>query len=139
MWQGSRTKHNAPLQKGWEALSLKTISSRRFNRFLPAGNRLGTVIGEEVEWFADDPENAIGTIAFNTDARGWNYAILKRDWKGDFQVCDLKRRFQSLQATRADFLLTMRTGKAPRTSLQCRLGNASRPREECAAMPWRSE
>jgi hypothetical protein len=139
-WQVSRTKHNAPLQKGPDALSLKTISSRQFNRFLPAGNHLGTVIGEEVEWFADDPENAIGTIAFNTDARGWNYAILKRDWKGDFQVCDLKRRFQSLQTTRADFLLTMRTGReANGRSLQCRLGNAGHTREDCAAMPWGSE
>jgi len=71
----------------------------------------------------------------STLMRGLELRHLEADWKGDFQVCDLKRRFQSLQATRADFLLTMRTGKAPRTSLPMPLcGNASRPREEYAAM-----
>jgi len=104
-------KTQRPVAERQEALSLKKIGSRRFHRFLPAGNHLGTVIGEEVEWFADGPENAIGTIAFNTNARGWNYAILRRDWKGDFQVCDLKVRFQSFPATRADLLLAMRTGR----------------------------
>ena len=72
---------------------------------------MGTVIGKEVEWFADAPENEIGTIAFNTTDRGWNYAILRRDWKGDFQVCDLKAKFQNLPAARADFLLAMGTAK----------------------------
>jgi len=116
-------------------VSLKTISSLRFNRFLPAGNRLGTATGEEVEWFADDPENAIGTIAFNADAQGWNYAILERDWKGDFQVCWLKAGFQNFPAARADFLLTMRTGR--KMIGQACLGNAGQ--EDCVATLRRSE
>jgi len=94
-----------------KTLSLKNISNCQFNQFLPAGNQLGTVIGKEIEWFADDPENEIGTIAFNTSDRGWNYAILRRDWKGDFQVYDLKAKFQSFPEARADFLLAMRAAK----------------------------
>lgn len=97
--------------RGEETLSLKNINSWQFNRFLPPRNHLGTVIGEEVEWFADGPENSIGTIAFNTKDGGWNYAILRRDWKGDFQVCDLNAKFQSFPAARVDFLLAMRTAK----------------------------
>ena len=93
--------------RGEETLSLKNISSWQFNRFLPARNHLRTVIGEEVEWFADGPENSIGTIAFNTKDRGWNYAVLRRDWKGDFQVCDLVANLYSLEAARADFRRAM--------------------------------
>lgn len=92
-------------------MSVKSISSRKFNRFLPAHNHLGTVIGKEVEWFADDPENSIGTIASSTKERGWNYAILRRDWMGEFQVCDLKANFRNFPAARVDFLLAMRTAQ----------------------------
>ena len=88
-------------------MSVRSISSRKFNRFLPAHNHLGTAIGEGVEWFADDRENSIGTIAFSTEERGWNYAILKRDWMGDFQVGELKANFQNARVARIDFLRAM--------------------------------
>jgi len=141
-WHGKAAGRNTTRhrKKGPEVLSLKTISSRRFNRFLPAGNHLGTAIGEEVEWFVDDPENAIGTIAFDTDARGWNYAILRRDWKGDFQVCDLRAGFHNFAVTRADFLLTMTNGKtANATSFQPHPGDTVRAGEQHADMLRRSE
>ncbi|HVM61629.1 MAG TPA: hypothetical protein VMV72_12270 [Verrucomicrobiae bacterium] len=118
-------------------LSLKTISGRRFNRFLPAGNHLRAVIGEELEWFADAPENAIGTIAFNADAASWNYAILERDWKGEFQVCELQDGFQSFPAARAGFLLMMSAGR--KAIGQSCPGNTSRDRQDCVAMLQRSE
>jgi hypothetical protein len=76
-------------------VSVKSISSWKFNRFLPPRNDLRTSIGKETEWYADDPENSIGTIAFSKEERGWNYAILSRDWMGDFQVCNLKANFKS--------------------------------------------
>ena len=88
-------------------MSVKSISSSKFNRFLPAHNNLRTVIGEEVEWYADDPENSIGTIAFSKEKGGWNYAILKRDWTGDFQVCELKTDFPNLRAASVDCIQAM--------------------------------
>src|SRR5580704_5975868 len=94
-----------------EAMSVKSISSWKFNRFLPAHNNLRTAIGKEVEWFADDPENSIGTIAFSKEEGSWNYAILRRDWMGDFQVCKQKANFRSLRATRIDCVLAMKAAE----------------------------
>ena len=92
-------------------MSVKSISSWKFNRFLPTSNHLRTVIGKEVKWYADDPENSIGTIAFSKEERGWNYAILSRDWMGDFQVCNLKANFKSSQAARVDCVLAMKAAE----------------------------
>ena len=89
-------------------MSVKSISSWKFNRFLPTRNHLKTVIGKEVEWYADDPENNIGTIAFSKEERGWNYAILKRDWMGDFRVCNLKTNFRNSRTASVDCVLAMR-------------------------------
>ena len=88
-------------------MSVRSISGSKFNRFLPAHNNLRTVIGEEVKWYADDPENSIGTIAFSKEKRGWNYAILKRDWMGDFQVCNLKTNLLNFRAASVDCVLAM--------------------------------
>lgn len=88
-------------------MSVKCISRCQFNRFLPTRNQLGTVIGKEVEWYADDPENSIGTIAFSNEERGWNYAILTRDWMGDFQVCNLKANLGNFRAACVDCVLAM--------------------------------
>jgi hypothetical protein len=94
-----------------ETVSVKSISSWKFNRFLPPCNDLRTSIGKETEWYADDPENSIGTIAFSKEERGWNYAILSRDWMGDFQVCNLKANFKSSRAARVDCVLAMKAAE----------------------------
>ena len=92
-------------------MPVKSISSWKFNRFLPTRNDLRTVIGKEVEWYADDPENSIGTIAFSKKERGWNYAILRRDWMGDFQVCNLKTNFPNVRAASVDCVVTMKAAE----------------------------
>ena len=88
-------------------MRIKSISRWKFNRFLRFHAILEAGIGEEVQWFGDDAENMIGTIAFSKGERGWNYAILKRDWMGNFQVCDLGANLYSLEAARIDFLVAM--------------------------------
>jgi hypothetical protein len=94
-----------------EIVSVRSISSWKFNRFLPTRNHLRTVIGKEVEWYADDPENSIGTIAFSPKERGWNYALLRRDWMGDFQVCNLKANFRNSRTASVDCVLAMKTAE----------------------------
>jgi hypothetical protein len=89
------------------SVRIKSISRWKFNRFLRFHVILETAIGEEVQWFGDDAENIIGTIAFSKGERGWNYAILKRDWAGNFQVCNLTANLYSLPAARIDFLVAM--------------------------------
>ena len=92
-------------------MSVKSISSWKFNRFLPTRNDLRTAIGKEVEWFADDPENSIGTIAFSKKKTGWNYAILRRDWMGDFQVCNQKANLPNFRAASVDCVVTMKAAE----------------------------
>ena len=94
-----------------ETVSVKSISSWKFNRFLPTSNHLRTVIGKEVKWYADDPENSIGTIAFSKEKRGWNYAIMRRDWMGDFQVCNQKANFPNVRAASVDCVLAMKAAE----------------------------
>ena len=61
---------------------------------------------EQVEWFANTVGNIIGTIAGKTD-KGWNYAVLKGDRRGDFRVCNLGGDSFSFTAARAGFLLDL--------------------------------
>jgi hypothetical protein len=88
-------------------VQIKNLSRWKFQRFLRFHAILETAIGKEVEWFSDAVENTIGTIAFSQGERGWNYAVLRRDWTGDFQVCDLGANLYSLEAARVDFRRAM--------------------------------
>lgn len=88
-------------------MQIKNICRPEFEQFLQFHAILETAMGDEVEWFSDTMENTIGTIAFCQGERGWNYAVLKRDWAGDFQVCNLGTNRYSLEAARVDFRRAM--------------------------------
>jgi len=88
-------------------VQIKNICRVEFEQFLRFHTILELAIGREVEWFSDTVENTIGTIAFCQGQRGWNYAVLKRDWTGDFQVRDLGANLFSLEAARVDFRRAM--------------------------------
>jgi hypothetical protein len=96
---------------------IKYICRPKFERFLRFHAILETAIGKEVELFSDAVENTIGTIAYSQDERGWNYAILKRDWAGDFQVCDLGANLYSLEAARVDSRLAMAAAESAEHSI----------------------
>jgi hypothetical protein len=97
-------------------VTIKSISRWRFERFLRFHAILETALGEEIEWFGDAVENTIGTIAYSQDERGWNYAVLKRDWTGAFQVCHLESNLYNLEAARVGFRQAMATAKNPECS-----------------------
>lgn len=61
---------------------------------------------EQVEWFANTVGNIIGAIAGKTD-KGWNYAVLKGDRKGNYRVCNLGGDSFSFETARSRFLLDM--------------------------------
>jgi len=88
-------------------VQIKSIGRPEFDRLLPLHALLETSIGEEVDWFRDAVENTIGTLAFSPGNSGWSYAVLRRDWAGGFQVCDLRTNLCSLDAARIDFRLAM--------------------------------
>ena len=86
---------------------IKNICRLKFEQFLQFHVILELAMSREVEWFSDAMENTMGTIAFCQGERGWNYAVLRRDWTGDFQVCDLGGNLYSLDAARVDFRRAM--------------------------------
>ena len=88
-------------------MPIKNIRRLEFEQFLRFHVILELAMGQEVEWFSEAAENTIGTIAYCQGERGWNYAVLRRDWKGAFQVCDLGANLYSLEAARIDFRRAM--------------------------------
>ncbi len=88
-------------------VKIKNICRLEFERFLRFHTILELAMGREVEWFSDAVENTIGTIACSHGQQGWNYAVLRRDWTGDFRVRDLGANLYSLEAARVDFRRAM--------------------------------
>jgi hypothetical protein len=103
--QGSRTKQRPSLREVFMVIS--NISKLKFDRLFPLHGLLETLIGKEVEWFADEASNTIGTIAGAKADKGWNFAILRRDRLGNFQMCNLRRDLYNLHTAAIDFLRSM--------------------------------
>jgi hypothetical protein len=61
----------------------------------------------QVEWFANKMGTTIGTLATGKADEGWNYAVLKRDEAGNFQVYKLGADAYSLDDARSEFMLDM--------------------------------
>jgi hypothetical protein len=95
------------VQKNRNAMGIRTIPHSEFDRLLPHHFTLESLVGEEVEWFSNQSGNMVGTIAKGEGGAGWNYAILKRDTKGDLHVRKVMNNFLSLNAARVDLLLSM--------------------------------
>ena len=68
-------------------------------------------MGEQVEWFANKARNLIGTIALTAMGRSWNFAILKRNRQGNFQVCDVGQNFFNLSQIMVQFRYAMVAAK----------------------------
>jgi hypothetical protein len=84
----------------------ESIRREEFEKFLPPPLVLNTLTVEQVEWFANQVGNIIGTIAGKTD-KGWSYAVLKGDRRGNFRVCNLGGDSYSFEVARSRFLLDM--------------------------------
>ncbi len=72
---------------------IKSTGQQAFHQLLPADTIPEMAVGEEVEWFTDVMESIIGTIGLGGKNMGWNYALLKPDTRGDFQVSETQRNF----------------------------------------------
>ena len=87
-------------------MPFESISREQFDAFLPPNLVLERLMVEQVEWFANQLRNIIGTIAGKADD-GWSYAVLKGDRKGNYRVCTLGGDTFSLRAARSRFLRDM--------------------------------
>jgi hypothetical protein len=86
---------------------ISNIRKLKFDQLLPLHGLLETVLGKEVEWFADEASNTIGTIAGAKADKGWNFAILRRDPTGNFRMCSLRRNLYTLHTATIDLLRSM--------------------------------
>ena len=88
-------------------MSIQTIPRPEFDRRLPLNPALENMMVEQVEWFSSKSGHLLGAIAKGRGFSDWNYAILKRDRKGDFRVRKVMGNFFNLRAARIDLLLSM--------------------------------
>jgi hypothetical protein len=89
------------------SVSFDSIRQEKFERFLPPHLGLESLMEWQVEWFANKTGTTIGTLAVAKGDGGWNYAVLKRDEAGNFQVCKLGVDAYSLDDARSEFMCEM--------------------------------
>ena len=68
-------------------------------------------MGKQIGWFANQAKNLIGVIALTKVGRSWNFAVLKRNKQGSFQVCDVGQNFFNLRQTMVQFKYAMVAAK----------------------------
>jgi hypothetical protein len=96
---------------------IKRIARWEFNHLLPHHLILEDLMGEQIGWFANQAKNLIGTIALTKVGRSWNFAVLKRNKQGGFQVCDVGQNFFNLRQTMVQFKHAMVAAKNWRQEL----------------------
>jgi hypothetical protein len=87
--------------------AISNVSRKEFNRLFTFDSELAPFIGDELEWYADDAKNVIGTIARGILGSCWGYTILRRNVLGDFLASTLSRNFMDLQTARVACLQEM--------------------------------
>jgi hypothetical protein len=88
-------------------MNIKTIPRSEFDELVPDYPALERLMVEQVEWFSNRSGTVVAAIARGDGVAGWNYAILKRDKKGDFHVRKVMNNLFSLKAAKVDLLLSM--------------------------------
>ena len=69
-------------------LAINPISRRQFDAFEPARVAIGSLVWEEIEWFADEAGNVIGVLTYDVKDDDWGYAVLGRDRNGTFRAIE---------------------------------------------------
>jgi hypothetical protein len=103
----SKRRCMALAQKVSNEMGIRTVLHSEFDRLLPHHPILERFMAEQVGWFSNPSGNLLGTIAGGRGVKSWNYAILKRDTRGEFHVRKVMTNFSSLTAARVCLLLSM--------------------------------
>jgi hypothetical protein len=88
-------------------MAIKRISRWQFNQFVPKNFFLESVVGDQVAWWADEPESIIGTIARGVTESCWRYIVLEQDADGGFRVCNMQSGIRSRLAASAQLVRAM--------------------------------
>jgi hypothetical protein len=90
-------------------VSFESIRKEKFDQFLPPHLGAESLMEWQVEWFANKTGTTIGTLAVGKLDEGWNFAVLKRDQTGHFQISKLGVDAFSLDDARSEFMREMAT------------------------------
>jgi hypothetical protein len=86
---------------------IRRFRKLNFDQLLSLHGLLETFLGKQVEWFTDEASNIIGTVAGAEADGGWNLAVLRRDRRGYFRMCHLKRNLYTLRTATIDLRRSM--------------------------------
>ena len=86
---------------------MRTIDQNEFEQLFPYKQELSPLIGEGVEWFADDASDIIGNIGRDISRKIWNYLILERSELGFFLAANISEQFFNFQMVRVKCVLSM--------------------------------
>jgi hypothetical protein len=67
-------------------MSINTIARSRVQSLVADNPSLERIIGNEVEWFANDAETLIGTIAHDAALDHWTYVLLGKAGTGSYHA-----------------------------------------------------
>jgi hypothetical protein len=102
---GGRTGANDGRREA--VVEVRNISRDEFDRLYPYTGKMTAFIGEGAEWFTNDTKSVVGIITRHSIQPAWNYAVLKRDVLGEFQVTHVGKASSDLQTTREECRLVM--------------------------------
>ncbi len=88
-------------------MAIRSISREEFQSLMPTHGLLRSVLGEPQEWFVDQDEQIIGTVAVGRTGKDWNFVVLGREPKGTFRAFVLERNLGSRGDAQAGLLRAM--------------------------------
>jgi hypothetical protein len=100
-------------------VAIHSISRNHFTHCLPNHFHLDQLLGDEIEWFADDTDKVIGIVAQH-HRHDWGYALLGQDAKGQFRVCDLKDHIEDHRTATIRLLRAMHASEQSRARVKLR-------------------
>jgi hypothetical protein len=93
-------------------VEVRSIGQEEFRQAYPYTGKMTAFIGEGVEWLADDARTVVGIITRHSIQPEWNYAVLKRNVLGDFQVTHVGKASNDLEIVQKECRLVMMAGES---------------------------
>jgi hypothetical protein len=90
-------------------MAVKNISRWKFTELLSGDSSPQPAGGEQVEWWANDAETVLGTVAKGKSTEGWLCVLLGREADGTFGIQTVELGFDCLQAAQLRLLNAMRS------------------------------
>lgn len=88
-------------------MAIRSITRGEFQLLMPSHELLRCVVGEQVDWYVDESETVIGTVAAGKTDGNWVYVVLGRERTGMFRAVAMNRTMESREEAGAELLQAM--------------------------------